>query len=73
MYGRSWRIWQQMGGKRMITYTLQKKSGSSLRAVDWKIVGETKVWKEGTGWATRPGRDWQPIYGQQKFRWEVLK
>ena len=32
-----------------------------------------EVWKEGTGWATRPGRDWQPIYGQQKFRWEVLK
>ena len=73
LYGRSWRIWQQMGGKRMITYTLQKESGSSLRAVDWKIVGETKVWKEGTGWATRPGREWQPIYGQQKFRWEVLK
>ena len=32
-----------------------------------------EVWKEGTGWATRPGREWQPIYGQQKFRWEVLK
>ena len=57
----------------MITYTLQKESGSSLKAVNWKIVGEVNGCKEGKGWSSRPGRDWQPIYGQQKFRWEILK
>ena len=69
LYGRSWRVWQQMGGLRMITYTLQSESGSSLKGSGWKIVGETKPSK---GWS-RKNRDrkWQPIYGQMKFRWEV--
>ena len=71
LYGRAWRVWQQMGGKRMVTYTLQEESGSSLKAVGWKILGETGGWKEGKGWQTRPGREWQPVVGQMKFRWEV--
>ena len=68
LYGRCWRIWQQMGGKRMVTYTLSTESGSSLKGAGWKIVGETKP----GGW-NREGRErsWQPIYGQMKFRWEV--
>ena len=70
LYGRCWRIWQQMGGKRIITYTLQKEFGTSLRAVDWKIVGETGGWNKNKGWTTRPNREWNPIYGQLKFRWE---
>ena len=71
LYGRCWRIWQQMGGERMITYTLQEESGSSLKAVNWKIIGEPKARKEGEGWQNRAGRDWQPVYGQLKFRWET--
>jgi len=68
LYGRCWRIWQQMGGKRMVTYTLQEESGSSLRGAGWKIVGETKP----GGWDRQNRkRDWQPIYGQLKFRWEA--
>ena len=68
LYGRCWRIWQQMGGKRMITYTLQEESGASLRGVGWKITGENK----GGDWdREKRKRDWQPIYGQLKFRWEV--
>lgn len=68
LYGRCWRIWQQMGGKRMVTYTLQEESGSSLRGAGWKILGETKP----DGWdRENRKRDWQPIYGQLKFRWEV--
>jgi hypothetical protein len=68
LYGRCWRIWQQMGGKRMVTYTLQEESGSSLRGAGWKIVGETKP----GGWDRQDRkRDWQPIYGQLKFRWEA--
>lgn len=69
LYGRCWRIWQQMGGKRMITYTLQDESGSSLKGAGWKVVGNINPSK---GW-NRDGRErsWQPIYGQSKFRWEV--
>ena len=69
LYGRCWRIWQQMGGKRMVTYTLQEESGSSLRGAGWKIVGEVKPHDR---WSARGGnRNWQPIYGQLKFRWEA--
>ena len=68
LYGRCWRIWQQMGGIKMITYTLQKESGASLRGVGWKIMGETGGRKENKGWTTRPNRDWFQIHGQLKFR-----
>lgn len=68
LYGRCWRIWQQMGGRRMVTYTLQTESGSSLKGAGWKVVGETRP----NGW-DRPDRqrEWHPIYGQTKFRWEI--
>ena len=65
LYGRVWRIWQQMGGRRMITYTLATESGASLRGAGWKIMGEVAPHKR---WQNK-GRDWQPIYGQAKFRW----
>ena len=68
LYGRCWRIWQQMGGKRLVTYTLQEESGASLRGAGWKIMGKNK----GGGWDRKERkRDWQPIYGQLKFRWEA--
>jgi hypothetical protein len=70
LYGRCWRIWQQMGGKRMVTYTLQSESGASLRGAGWKIAGEVKPRKDGWSCPSRP-REWQPIYGQLKFRWEA--
>lgn len=67
LYGRCWRIWQAMGGKRLVTYTLTTESGASLRGAGWKIAGEVKP----GGWDRKGrARDWQPIYGQQKFRWE---
>ena len=73
LYGASWRAWRAMGGRRLITYTLQSESGSSLRGAGWKIVAQTKAMKEGDNWRKRDGkvREWQPIYGQQKFRWEI--
>ena len=70
LYGRCWRIWQQMGRQRMITYTLQEESGSSLRGAGWKIVGKTEATNSGWDRDNRK-RDWQPIYGQLKFRWEA--
>ena len=52
-----------------ITYTLASETGASLRGAGWRVVAEVKP-----GSWSRPNigrlRDWQPIYGQQKIRWE---
>jgi hypothetical protein len=74
LYSACWKVWQAMGGRRLITYTLKSESGSSLRGAGWKVMGETKAMKEGAQiWRKNDGmrREWQPIYGQQKLRWEV--
>ena len=66
-------MFRQMGGKRMITYTLQSESGASLRGAGWKILGEVLPhdrWRE-KGKRDDLRREWKPIYGQLKFRWEV--
>ena len=72
LYGAAWRAWRAMGGNKLVTYTLKDESGESLRGAGWKIVGEVVPHKD--GWNT-PGcgrnRKWQPIYGQQKSRWEI--
>ena len=70
LYGRCWRIWQQMGGKRMLTYTLQTESGSTLRGAGWKVTGEVRPTKGGWDRENRE-RAWQPVFGQMKFRWEA--
>jgi hypothetical protein len=58
----------------MVTYTLQTESGSSLRGAGWKIVGEVKPHDRWAEKSRRDGmsREWQPIYGQMKFRWEAV-
>ena len=70
LYAAAWRAWRAMGGRRMITYTLKSESGASLRGAGWAVVAETTP-----GDWSRPdinrARQWQPIYGQAKFRWEV--
>ena len=76
LYARAWRIWQQMGGERMITYTLQSESGSSLKGAGWKIVGKTNkndFWntrkKTNVGYVSE--RTEQAVDGQLKLRWEA--
>lgn len=71
LYGRCWRIWQQMGGRRLITYTLQTESGASLKGAGWKVVGETRPHKRWDTKADACRRTDQAIYGQSKFRWEA--
>jgi hypothetical protein len=71
LYSRCWRVWAAMGGQRMVTYTLATESGASLRGAGWRVIGQSPGWAEGKGWTTRPGREWQPVIGQAKFRWEV--
>jgi hypothetical protein len=64
--------WQAMGGNKLITYTLASESGSSLRGAGWKIVGQVNPHNMWAAKSKRDGkeRQWQPIYGQMKFRWE---
>jgi len=71
LYMACWRAWRAMGGRRLITYTLQTESGASLRGAGWKVVGETQPVAH--GWRKNDGlqRDWQPVMGQAKFRWEM--
>ena len=71
LYARAWRIWSAMGGNKLITYTLQTESGSSLRGAGWKIVNQTPGASDGKGWTNRPNREWQSVVGQAKFRWEM--
>lgn len=71
IYGACWRAWRAMGGRRLVTYTLKTESGASLRGAGWRIVGETKPVGEGWRKSDHLRREWQPIMGQSKLRWEV--
>jgi hypothetical protein len=59
-----------MGGLRLITYTLQSESGASLRGAGFKLIAELPG-SDPKNWQTRAGREWQPVVGQSKFRWEA--
>ena len=69
LYSACWRIWQAMGGLKLITYTLTTESGASLRGAGWNCIGQTKGSKRGWASAGRE-REWQSIYAQPKLRWE---
>lgn len=66
--GRAKRIWQQMGGTRLVSYTLQSESGSSLRGAGFSQ--ETDV--PARGWDT-PSRRRAPRSIEQlaKRRWSA--
>lgn len=72
LYGRCWRIWQAMGGQRLVTYTLEHESGESLRGAGWKLVGTSKGHKD--GWVHTTSRhirrEWQGLFAEDKLRWE---
>lgn len=61
-------IGQLMGYERIITYTLQKESGVSLRAVGARCVANVKP----GNWKRKGKRSvYQPVFGEPKFRWEL--
>ena len=70
LYSRSMKVWQSMGGKKLITYTLETESGASLRATNFKQKAVTQPFKKGTGWTTRKGREWQKVQLIPRIRWE---
>jgi hypothetical protein len=69
LYAACWRAWKAMGGTRLVTYTLQSESGSSLRGAGAKVIAELAPNRPAM-WTNRPGREFQPVVGQAKFRWE---
>lgn len=70
LYARCWQAAKALGWRRLITYTLQEESGASLRGAGWHVAAELKA-NNPTAWQNRPGREWQPVVGQAKFRWEA--
>lgn len=40
LYGAAWRATQALGYRRLITYTQDSESGSSLRAAGFRVIGE---------------------------------
>lgn len=69
LYAAAWRACRAMGYRRLVTYTLATESGASLRGAGFRTVAELAPRK--TAWkGPDRDRDWQPIYGQQKLRWE---
>lgn len=72
LYACCWRAWRAMGGQRLVTYTLRTESGASLRGAGWKVIAELAPRGDAQQWTNRPGREWQPVVGQAKFRWEVV-
>jgi hypothetical protein len=71
LYSAAWRACRAMGYRRLITYTLQTESGASLRGAGWRVVAELPA-NNPALWQSRPGREWQTVVGQSKFRWEAV-
>ena len=73
LYSSCWRCWREMGGRRMITYTLLTESGASMRGAGWKPVGETKPVP--AGWRKNDQcngtRTHAPVMLEKKIRWEA--
>lgn len=66
LYSAAWRAARAMGYRKLITYTLRKEGGASLRGAGFKVVAETK----GGSWdcPSRPRVDMHPT--EPKLRWE---
>ncbi len=70
LYGSAWRAAKALGYRRLITYTLAEEGGASLRASNWRLIGE----RGGGTWNRpnngRPRVDLHPT--QAKLLWEAM-
>jgi hypothetical protein len=68
LYAAAWRAARNIGYKRLITYTLETESGTSLRAAGWHKVAKIKA----RSW-DMPGRRRAktPASEISKWRWEI--
>lgn len=69
LYGAAWRAAKALGYVRLITYTLPSEGGASLRASNWKLIGE----RGGGNWnvPSRPRIDTAQLLQGQKLLWEA--
>jgi hypothetical protein len=70
LYARCWQAAKALGWRKLVTYTLQSESGASMRGAGWKVVAQLQA-RDPADWQSRPGREWHPVVGQQKIRWEA--
>lgn len=73
LYGACRRIWFEMGGYKIVTYTLTEESGASLRGAGWTLAEtikghDSKTW----GKSDHLRRREQAILSQAKRRWEAI-
>ncbi len=74
LYGTCRRIWFEMGGHKILTYTLTHESGASLRGAGWTLAAEIKGHDTVT-WGKKDhltSRKQQDIIGERKYRWESI-
>lgn len=74
LYGACRRLWFEMGGRKILTYTLTHESGASLRGCGWVLAAEIKghdtvTWGKNYHLTTRKE---QSIIGERKYRWEAI-
>jgi hypothetical protein len=67
LYRAAWRAWKEMGGQRILTYTLQRESGASLRGAGW--IKDREFDGYDRGWTNREGRVRQSVDTEAKVRW----
>lgn len=73
LYGACRRIWFEMGGAKIVTYTLTEESGASLRGAGWTLADTIKGHSTTTwGKSDHLRRKTQAILGQSKHRWEAI-
>jgi hypothetical protein len=64
----AWRAWSAMGGQRLVTYTLEREPGASLRGAGFALVGCTPA----AAWSRdKRRREPRAIELENKRRWEV--
>lgn len=68
LYRACWRSWKEMGGLKIITYTLQEESGESLRGAGW-LKEAILEGASGKAWTNRPNRKDQEVVRLPKYRW----
>ena len=67
LYRTAWRACRALGFKKLITYTLPKEGGASLRGAGFKCVGEAG----GGNWNCRSRPRIDTELQQRKLRWET--
>jgi hypothetical protein len=74
LYAHCWKVWKDMGGSRLVTYTLKGETGTSLKAAGWRRVAASRGHKWGGSWDTHPRKGTRvnkEILAQDKWRWEI--